>query len=283
MKQIIGLFIVALSGVMPASAQSMLKVSLTDRSPITVSVDGRYFKKTGESVTVGDLPPGRHYLEIFVSTSSAHTARARVWEGRVKTHNGTLTVFSLNPYNHEAVSDDEEMPDMSRRNEAERYNNHNLNNYDTRDDQPNRNADNNMPGNSMTNNNQPAEPVIADNTPDSLAPGTPLASPVTIDEPVEKPTPKKAVKSDKLKKLVDAKNTDTDKLETVKNALKNDKLTTTRVMSVMDWFNFENTKVEFAKWAYAKTTDKANFRNVKQKLTLKNYREEMDKFLRDNK
>ena len=59
---ILALFVI---GYDHAIAQCLLKVSLTNRQVINVAVDGRYFNKRGTSVTIGDLPPGNHYMQVY--------------------------------------------------------------------------------------------------------------------------------------------------------------------------------------------------------------------------
>jgi hypothetical protein len=169
--------------------------------------------------------------------------------------------------------------------EPQGYNNYNLNSYDTRTDN---NAQQSTSANNYdTYNNTQGNNTQRDNVASPLPEGTPVASPVTIDEGEnatgKKPTKttKKAVtKTDKLKTKINVRTTDTEKFTAAKDILKNESLTTAQVMSLMDCFSFESTKLEFAQWAYPKISDKANFKQVKQKLTMKNYREEMDKFLK---
>src|ERR1700739_549424 len=79
-----------------AESQTMLKVHLSDNSPITVSVDGRYYNRRGTSITVGDLPPGTHFLRIFALRLDrwGRGHEEAIFQGRVKTHEGMATLFS---------------------------------------------------------------------------------------------------------------------------------------------------------------------------------------------
>ncbi len=298
MKQIFSTLLVLVAGIIPSFAQSLLKVSLTDRRLISVSVDGRHFRKSGESITVNDLPRGRHYVVVYVSETLSHGRRGDgiIWEGNIKTRSGVATICTVNPLSREAAITEMSM-DAAQGNqptEAQGYNNYNLNNYDTR-------TDNNTPppasannydtyNNTQSNTNQ--NNTVPDNTSVTPLPeGTPVASPVSLDEGEEaaakkatkttKTTKTVEAKTDKLKAKINAKTTDTEKMNTAKEVLQKASLTTAQVMSLMDCFSFESSKAEFAQWAYSKTTDKGNFKQVKQKLTMKNYREEMDKFLKD--
>lgn len=284
MKQVLGTLMIVAAGAVPAMAQSMLKVGLTDRRPITVSVDGRHFKRVGESVTVNDLPKGRHYVKVYITETlnDGRQADGIIWEGSVKTYRGQLSLCMIDPRSREANITEQDMYSAPR-DEGQQYNNYNLNNYDNKpvEQDPYSNQQNYQPDN--TQNNQ-------DNTVAPLPDGAPVASPVGEynEEELLKGTKKAdAVKTTKgskkveqEKKKINTKATDTDKLAAAKDAFKNTTLTTTDVMAVMDCFAFENTRVEFAEWAYYKTSDKGNFKQVKQKLTMKEYREEIDKFLK---
>ena len=82
-----------------AEGQSMVRVHLTDNTPINVAIDGRYFNKRGTGVTVGDLPPGRHRLQIYAVSQnrSGKAFEEVIYEGKVKTFNGMVTLFTYDP------------------------------------------------------------------------------------------------------------------------------------------------------------------------------------------
>ena len=304
MKKLTAIFILLVTGIIPSIAQSMLKVSLTDRKPITISLDSRYFNKRGESVTVGDLPQGRHYLKISILDQNRQGTNYErtIYEGKIKTYRGQVTNIIYDAYNGTIVATEEDIQPLINQpvdatHNAQNYNNRNLNNYDQRDGQHNDN-NNTQPDNNNTynerrednhdnTNGQATNNKNSNNTSDGfvnspLPPGTPLASPET-PEKATPATPAKAAKLDKLKKKIAAKPTDTDKFNTLKEALKKDKFTTAQVCTIMEWFTFESSKVEFAQWAYPNTTDKVQFNKVKDKLPTKSYRQEIDKFLKDQK
>ena len=251
-------------------SQSMLRVSLSDRTPITVSVDGRYFNKRGESVTVGDLPQGRHYLKVFTIEQNrrGRGKEVLIHEGNVKTYRGQLTVFTIDAFNGQTSITEEEMG-YAQNAQPGNYGN-------GRNDNPDRQNNGNRDGYSYNQNTPPPPPDVNNNPPAVAAPAPPPAP----DESADKPAVKES-KLDKLKKKIADKNTDTEKLEAIKESLKKEYLSTAQVCTVMEWFSFESAKVEFAKWAYPKTNDKANFGQVKNKLTYKSYIDDIDNFVRE--
>ena len=52
---------------------------------------------------------------------------------------------------------------------------------------------------------------------------------------------------------------DSDKLTLVQSVLQNNEYNTDQVRTVLGWFSFESTKLEFAKWAYDRTIDRENY------------------------
>ena len=260
MKNIFLISALLVIGITCASAQSMLKVRLADNSKLNVEVDGRYFNKTGTSVTVGDLPPGRHRFAIYtlVQDRRGRGRQESVYSGKVVTHGGYVTVFTYDPNTGETNvqeldinSYQQNMPPQANGSGG----------YDQRNT-PQVNNNNNDYGN--------------DNK--YVNPSSPVASPVPADAIGTLTDDKINV----LKTKVAAKKTDTEKMNVLKDDLKDEKITTDQVALIMDWFNFESTKVDFAKWAYANTVDKENFANLDSKLSYKNYEDDLNKFIQDN-
>ena len=275
MKQLFVVLFAIVSFSANANGQSMLKVRLTDNSPITVSVDGRYFNKRGTSITVGDLPYGIHTLRIFGNSYSrwGHGYQEVIYRGRVRTFNGSITYVVYDPYNGDLRINEENLRSSSdeRRNNDGGYNrgyddNENRNNAVQNDPRDNNNRD---------INNKPAENVTNDAAPPAALPG---ASPVKTEEPTLTES-----RINKLKTKVAAKGTDTEKMKLLEESLKGDKISTFQVSVIMDWFSFESSKVEFAKWAYNMTTDKEFYPDLAGKFSFKDSQDELDKFLKSRK
>jgi hypothetical protein len=261
-----------------AVAQSLLKVRLSDNTPITVSVDGRYFNKRGTSITVGDLPYGNHTITIY---SIARHRRGRayqdiVYTGRVRTYQGMTTFFTYNPYSSRVnVYEQETVSDPYAPNANRSYDDNNR--FNDRQYENENKSYNDIPGtkpdmtpDAATPQNQPLEPAT-----DAPA-ASPPASPITPEQPVTLTDSK----ANKLKTKINAKATDTEKLKELKDVLKNERITTYQVSFIMDWLSFESSKVEFAKWAYDITVDKELYSDLAQKFTFKNTEEEFNTFLK---
>ncbi len=227
-------------------AQSLLKVRVADDRRINVWLDGRYFNKTGTSVTVGDLPAGRHILRIYsmTMTRSGRTRDEVIYEGMVKTYRGKITLVDYDPVSEDvdirAEETDGRPPVQDQMAAA-----------------PNADVENNP----QTTNEEKS--------------GVPVASPVAVEEL----STLNDGKIDKLKTKVTPKKTDTEKMNLLKEGLTDETMTSKQVSMLMDWLGFESSKVEFAEWAYPKTVDKESYRELLTKLKYKNYQDELEKFL----
>ena len=263
MKSLILSFLLPVTIITGAQGQSMLKVHLADNSQINVSVDGRYFNVKGTSVTVGDLPPGRHAFTIY-AVQQDRRGRGReesVYSGRVTTHAGYVTLFTYDPYSQQTDVQEQEANTYAQVPHQPDNGYGSGNNNNTQAPQVNNN------NNDYGNDNKYIQPSDA-----------PLASPVAP----ESMATLTGDKTDKLKKKAADKKTDTEKMNVLKEGLAGEKITTDQVGAMMDWFNFESSKVDFAKWAFQNTVDKENYTNLETKLTYKNYEDDLDTFIKNN-
>lgn len=281
MKKLSFVLLLLASAFEEADAQSMLKVSLRDNTTqISVSVDGRHFTKRGTSVTVGELPFGRHFLKIYRLNFNRRGRGYEevIYDGEVKTYNGIISLLVFDPVTGTREVNEREIEEYlvnhpitgrgkfeaGNRGEFDsRYNNSNTDNSSSGNTSGQySNQQNTAPAN--TYSNQPARPVASPVSADQLG---------TLTES----------KTDKIKKKVAAKNTDTQKMTLLKDELKGEKLTTNQVADMTDWFMFESSKLEFAKWAYSITADKEYFSDLLNKFSYKNSQDELDKFIKDQK
>lgn len=85
------------AGALAQGARSVLKFKFNDGSRIAVAIDSRYYDKEGKSITIGNLPEGRHYIKIFkfVPYRNESGGRAReVYKGGIRISSGTITQFT---------------------------------------------------------------------------------------------------------------------------------------------------------------------------------------------
>ena len=178
-----------------------------------MALDFRYFRKTGTSVTVGELPPGRHDLRIYTVSSDRYGGQHEelVYQGKVKTFVGMVTNFTYDPYNGDIHEYEEEIHDHFNYNGQptnEGIGTYEKNAYDNPSTQappPNGSEDNRYM--QQQDSNVPAASPVA---PESIG---------TVTE--ENMT--------RLKKKADAKNSDTEKMKALKEGLKGEKIMTDQV------------------------------------------------------
>ncbi|MCD6013550.1 MAG: hypothetical protein K0Q79_3412 [Flavipsychrobacter sp.] len=249
MKKLVLLFVCFYLVALKVGAQSMVKVRVADNRQINVWIDGRYFNKRGTSVTVGDIPQGEHKIKIY---SMAGTRRGRpyqevIYYGKVYTYPEKITLLFYDPYTGEVDTRNEyideyrkDYPDMKT--------------GDWRLEAPQSSG---QPYNDESNN-------------------APSVSPVTSGEPGTLTDGK----IDKLKTKADTKKNDTEKMNLLKDALKNETMTTGQVGTLAGWFGFESSKLDFAQWAYTQTVDKELYSDLSAMFTFEQYRQEFEEFLK---
>jgi hypothetical protein len=263
-----------------AEAQSMLRIHLSDNSPITVAVDGRYFNKRGTSVTVGDLPPGSHSVRIYGGRPAYGRGYSDViYRGKAQTFDGRKTDFLYDPYAGTAQVTDEEIGNYNGQASNGGYHNNNRPQGSDNVNGGNNNGyyrnDNNNYAQPQPQNNSNDVPPATTYTPPPNNSDQPVASPVTIDEGTMT-TPK----TQKLKSKVNTKKTDTEKLKILEEDLKNEHITTYQVSVMMDWLSFESSKLDFAKWAYDICSDKEAYSGLGPKFEYKKSETELNDFLK---
>jgi len=266
MKKLIIVLVIVAAGFVKSMGQSMLKVSTKDNTTqISVSVDDRHFNKRGTSITVGDLPYGGHYLKVYsiMNNRWGRGYEEVIYQHRIKTYNGMITLLVFDP--ETGAHDVQEMAidsytathpvvakgkfsGSSQYQSDSRYNN----GWD--------NNNNNNNNNNMQQGSQAASPA-----------------------PAEKFGTLNETKFNDLKTKVAAKTTDLQKTGLLKDELKEETVTTNQVGDIMDWFIFESSKVDFAKWAYDKAVDKEYFADLESKFAYKTSQDDLDKFIKSQK
>jgi len=269
MKKLIILLILALTG-NNVFAQSMVKVSTADKQAINVAVDSRYFNKRGTSVTVGDLPIGRHFLSIYgvVRKRNGKMKEAIIYEGDIITYNGMISIIIYNPADNTVSVRSEDLGDYLKHNSIQ------VDDPVVTTGGNARNRYDNVPP-APSNTTTTRTTTNGSNDPDTQ----PAASPVAVDDM----STLADHKIDALKEKVASKTTDTEKMKVLKEDLHGERIAASQVISFSDWLNFEATKLEFAKWAYAICSDKENYATVGILFNMPENKREFDDFMSKRK
>lgn len=283
MRTIFLFLLAAVASPSVTDAQSMMRVRLTDRSPITISVDGRYFNRRGTSVTVGDLPYGNHTVKIFGTSRYRYRGNQSlevIYTTRIRTYDGMMTEVEYDPYSQSTTVTEHDLQPEG--NYGDDYSSRNR--RQITDDV----YDNGRPSTGTASSRVPVRPEdMAPLPPREQRPKV-AAREDELPEGTSTPPPTPATnaagsltdtKMSKMKTKVNTKKTDSDKLNLLKDDLKNETVTTYQVSEIMDWFSFEESKVSFAKWAYEKTTDKEYYSDLAGKLDMAGSRDELKQFI----
>jgi hypothetical protein len=83
----------------------------------------------------------------------------------------------------------------------------------------------------------------------------------------------------KAKQTIESKGFDDTRLSTAKQVAKSNCLTTDQILEVMTIFGFEESRLEFAKYAYDYCFDKNNYYNVSQGFTFDSSTEELNQYI----
>lgn len=213
------------------SQRSILEITLSDGSPLVVSINGRNYDKHGRSIKIGDLPKGRHDLRVYEYLEYRKGGgRAKLlYTGRIKVAAGTINYCEVDIRN----------------------------------------------GDMRVKTMDLSAPVVH-----ATASGEVIPAGKKVWQPGGKLTDQEM---DDLQLQAAEKETDIGKLELVKKALDKKTFTTKQVRNMAGWFAFEDSKLDFTKWAYSKTTDKGDYGKLDDIFTMDENKKEFKKITGDSK
>jgi hypothetical protein len=248
MKRILVL-IMAIFFIIPAvfaGARSTIRIRLSDGSPLMVSINGRDFKKIGKTVTIGDIPGKRQYIQVYKYRMYADGKGGKAelaYSGNIKIEKGGTydcivdlrtkklrmkEVASLQPI---ANTPPPFNPNLS---------------------QPLNQSDNQTSNNDITNDE------------------TPLELP-----PVQNINPKLSA----LKKSMESVDADSKKLSLAIAYTNKNIFNSQDVSNIATWIFFDDNRMKFVKHAYTNVSDKNNFASVANVFTLEDSKKEFNSFL----
>lgn len=234
------LMAVTVANLFAQSRRSIIKVRLSDNSRLAVSINDRYYDKQGTSITIGDLPAGRHYIKIYryVPYATGRGGKARVvYSGGIRLSEGTISEFTYDVRRNEIYATTEFIDDTydDRRDDRrdDRYDDRRDDRYEERDD-----IYNNRRGRVWTQQDM----------------------------------------SD-LKKRVDDRMMDGEKQKLMQSVLQDRRYTTEQMRTMLNWLSFESTKVEIAKWGYDNVSDKQNYWKLESEFTFSSSKDEFNNYI----
>lgn len=255
MKRILFTAVFSLSVIPDLWAQSdhsALKVVLNDGSPLVVTLDDRRYNKHGVSLTIGDLPPGKHYVKVYAYTPYKGKPGGNaelVFSGKIKIKPGTFAYAVVDPGNGTLSLTENPLSDQN-----------------SPPPQASPRSFNEGDRSQVTSSVSQPSSSAADNT----------RAPVP-------PYDLTAMDFANVKKVAGEKETDSEKLKAMQAALGEHTYSTDQVKEMLGWFSFDDTRVTFAKWCYPHVVDKANYGELSSIFSFENTRNDFDKFMSSQK
>jgi hypothetical protein len=251
MKRILALIIALLLSVPVLYAQksnrSTMRIRLSDGSPMMVTINGRDFKKIGRSITIGDIPRKRQYIQVYKYRAYADGKGGKAelaYSGNVKIQKGgtydCIVDLGTRKFRLKEVASLQPLPQLP-----------------PFDRNRNRTLDENAPVAAEDNTNE--EVVIA----------------MPPDRTV---TPR----LQSLKNAMDKVEADSKKLAEAKKFVNANAVSSDEVREIAEWIFFDDNRLLFIKAAYPKVSDKNNFTVVGEVFTLDESKKAFDDFMKNN-
>lgn len=219
-----------------AQRVASLRIKLSTNQLLAVSVDDRYYDRRGTSITIGDLPAGRHYLKVY-SNRIGRNGNSRpnmVYSGYVDLKPNSRNMAVVDPFQRKMTMRTTQTFDRNDNDVYENWNDRRDNRRNDRDDR----YDDRYNDNALLNSE------VSD-----------------------------------LNGRVQDRSMDGDKLKLVQSVLTNRTYYTEQLRTMLGWFSFESTKLEFAKWAYDNAIDKENYWKLEDVFSFSSSKNELTEYV----
>lgn len=227
--------------------RSIIRIRLSDGSPLMVTINGRDFGKIGRSLTIGDIPGKRQNLQVYKYRRYADGKGGKAeltFSGDIKIQKGStydcIVDVVSRKFRMKEVASLAALPAP---------------------------VPMNRNGMQTLNQGQDAETPAAVQEDDNGD----LALPVAVEVRPELLPLKKSMES------VDA---DSKKLSLAVAFINKNKVNTADVTNIANWIFFDDNRMKFVKQAYGSVSDKNNYATVSSVFTLQQSKKEFEDFLK---
>lgn len=218
-----------------------LRVRMTDGNPISVVINGRDYDRRGSSITIGDLPRGKHRIQVYAMRGKRLQNPELVYSGRIRVEESAVTYVSVDPTRHSARIQTRAAGDI----------------VPWGDDA----ADPRYRGGRVDENeNLSDNGTTRYNSRGSL--------PWVTDADLED-----------LRTRVAARTTDGDKLQTIRTAIAGKRYSTAQVRAMAGMLTFESTKLDLAKQAYEGVSDPKDYWKLEDIFTFDASKKELQDYM----
>lgn len=254
----------------------MLRVRETFGRTISITIDGKRFNKLGRTLTVGDLPSGRHAIKVYAYNSNGYGYRngKLIYQGSLTTRPGRIYYLNVN----RMTMDLEEnccIDDYGQWNQNDNWdnwddehqcwnNNQNWKNNDNhRKDDDYYNSWNNKNDNEDWRKNDDGryEDDYNDRNWNNYS---------------------GVMSSGGYNQLIDQirkASFESSKVSVANTGLRGNRITVQQLVGILREFSFESTKLDFAKSSYRMVVDKRNYFLVNDVFTFQSSKDDLNEFL----
>ena len=216
-----------------------LRVRMTDGNPISVVINGRDYERRASSITIGDLPRGKHRIQVYAMRGKRLQNPELVYSGRVRVEESAVTYVSVDPTRHAARVQTRAVGDIVPWGNASDDANDRSRPYDD-------NGANATSGRSTRNSNMPW----------------------LTDADLED-----------LRRRATERTTDGSKLELIRNVIAGRRYSTAQVRAMAGMLTFESTKLDLAKQAYEGVSDPKDYWKLEDIFTFDASKKELQDYM----
>ncbi len=234
-----------------------------DGERLGIEVNGRRYEQFSSRLLLGDIPPGKKAVIIYrlrPSNSNGIATAQTVYEGQMLVRENYRIVMHINPKSGEIRMDQQELgrPSASA---------------------PVSSTPVPDPANAPASTSPVAKPPATTPVPVSKPPTKPSGPPATSSGA---PFPSASAPKGDWQKLVQSKNTDTERMRILKAHATSHSLTTGELIQMMNALSFEYSRLDLAKAALPNLTDRQNLKAVSAVLEDPASRKDLDAAARES-
>lgn len=219
-------------------------ITVISRQPIMMAIDNRLYDLSGTELTIGNVPRGTHNLKIF----QARNRRGRIVKGfllfetRLQVAAGGHTVAQFNDRRGSLRVRQEPLDRSAANSVPDQPQNYQDDVYD--------------PAPQRSESEQP-------DASDEIIPAYQLTDQQLRD----------------LETQVKALSSDTKKKEQLQSVLQMKTYTVAQLQQMAGWLNFESERLDFLKWAYTNTDDKASYQQLNTLFRYESSKKELSDYI----
>ncbi len=202
--------------------RSIVRVRLSDNKPLMIAIDNKTYNDVSKVITVDNITAGRHKLKVFVPGASGRGRKTLVYQGEFNVDVGTYSYIIVDRYKGKVRITSGYRGNLDKEvNNSGRRNEYDEDREDGYHDRDRYDRDNDRYDNDRSMFSSRDMQTLEDRVQDRMH--------------------------------------NTDKVKLMKSVLNDRTYTTEQVRTMLEWLSFDDSKLDFATWAYNNVVDKKNY------------------------